>query len=847
MNTNTLCYTGTGEHTIDAPNKDQHRNTNPGAPSATSSDATHTAELPPTPAQTKSREPLARRVKKPADFSYEDRRNTRPIEELRPFQGERACHSHLLVGKSTIPGVEGEGLFLGGSKVIFEGKVLGLYTGERFSDKEKALEYGRAHGTANKVFAEMPTNRFKMKFVVARPDECPAALINDPLVHGAANVEIRTNLATGKNELIALRDIHPGEELLMEYGPGCWDGLWELASVGDILGAYPELTDSYRSWQLQKMYDEGLDVEEDLYCPDEDHLRRDTDDEQEDDGEGFSTPPSEGSHQSVEPQAPPRTSTGGTLTSPSQDQGASRPDLVSTVDTPCAVEEDHQPDFAPTEASGPAHSALNQTDPEFQDPSFTAVASRTKTKYLKYWNSFTDYAADVSLRLDTWEHLPRQTVVGILVKYVKWLRQRSLPVKPAFTALAKGLSERGHSTTLLYDSAVSDAKNADDRGTTQREKSKKKEDRLRSAIPFEFVRNIALVGYDSKPDFDKMVATCSLLMYDKSKRSCTVTHTHNSSKTGDEDKAITADDVILMDSTRGHLRYDPLTYRRAVLRYEQRKDDPGHHVVRPSFDYVKVVFRADKDPQERTAIWRRTSLNDNHGSPLEDILMDRIGEVCVMGAHESLNDMFFSMPSASARHDRRKVCASHVTAPLKAQAAAHRLPTKHFSSHCYRITGRTNAAIANEACNHLITQEAALNLQIGWTAGSTSAPRYIRPSYMGHSNLRQVSTGNPDNYVTLSQVILSLPMPASDHQLEDDSEDVEMDDQDRGPEGISKEAPSATLDAPTSRAGEKRKAPSRTGTSKGKRHAPASRDTPTAAPPTRMTTRGSGGKKPSRK
>ena len=62
--------------------------------------------------------------------------------------------------------------------------------------------------------------------------------------------------------------------------------------MGDILGAYPELTDSYKSLQLQKMYDEGLDVEEDLYYPDKDHLRRDTDDEQEDDDEGFSTPPS---------------------------------------------------------------------------------------------------------------------------------------------------------------------------------------------------------------------------------------------------------------------------------------------------------------------------------------------------------------------------------------------------------------------------------------------------------------------------------------------------------------------------------------------------------------------------
>ena len=206
------------------------------------------------------------------------------------------------------------------------------------------------------------------------------------------------------------------------------------------------------------------------------------------------------------------------------------------------------------------------------------------------------------------------------------MRQRGLQVRQAFSALAKGLSERGHSVALLYDVAVTEAKNAEERSLSQREKSKRKEDRQRSAIPFDFVRNISLKGYETKFDFDKMVATCSLLMYDKSKRSCTVARTHNSSKTGDEDKAITADDVVLMDSTCGHQRYTPLSYRQAFLKYEQRKTDPRHETPKPSFDYLKIVFRADKDPQEKTAIWRRTSTSDNHGSPLEDILMDRIGE-----------------------------------------------------------------------------------------------------------------------------------------------------------------------------------------------------------------------------
>ena len=309
----------------------------------------NTQEDDPRQTATTGRESLTRRVKKPADFSYEDKRNSRPLEELRPFPGERACHSHLLVGQSTIPGVDGDGLFLGGSRTIPEGKVLGLYTGERFPDKERALEYGRLHGTANKVF-EMPTSRFKMKFVVARPDEFPAALINDPLVHGAANVEIRTNLATGKNEVTALRDIRPGEELLMEYGPSCWDGLWELAAVGDILGAYPELTDSYKAWRLQVMYDAGIEVSDDFF-DDEDPLVRDSDDmgEEEDEredvpeDEALSTPPSGGSQQSMEPQAPPKSSAGNTLSSTSRDGLLARAGLVSAVGTPYALASEESP------------------------------------------------------------------------------------------------------------------------------------------------------------------------------------------------------------------------------------------------------------------------------------------------------------------------------------------------------------------------------------------------------------------------------------------------------------------------------------------------------------------------
>ena len=733
------------------------------------------------PEQTARRDHHPRTAKKPTDFSYL-RDLSIPIEHMRrreellPFGTDNRASNLVLKGETTLLGVKGWGLFVG-DRGFKEGDSIGLYSGERYPTAEKAFEAAHEQGTQNKIF-EMPA-KFKNRYVVPRRDECPGSLINDPLTQTAANCEIRTNLSTGKNVIIALKELVPCEELFTEYGPGCWDGQWDLADINEILGAYPELVESYLAYQETLWYDEevALDDWSGAHSKSDSQDLGDLEGERDSDREMvltvLSTPTGSGS--SLSASHPPmisRPSTKGSLNAPRSDPRPPTPDLHGDIDTPLL-------DMGETTGDPDPHDLVmsmvtrlpppgTERDEEEAPPSFPAVQARTARRYLSLWQLYIDYCASTSFRLDSWEGLSLPASLSHLKNYIRWLRDGGRNVKAAFTALRKGLSDRGHDVSILSSKAVTDAKK--EGAPSQREKSLKAEERFRAAVPFEFVKNGLLSNWGMKSLYERLVSTASLLMYDRSKRVCTVAHTHPSELEGDEGHALLCEDIVLMDSAQHNTRYDPISYRREMMRCRRRAaEDPNSSIRFPIVDYFKAMFRGDKVPGETTVVIRRTSPEHGHGCPLEDTLLDHLLEICVIGEHVSRQDMFFSLPSASTGHPRKRLCSKDITAVLKAQARLFRLPAKYFASHSYRITGKTNATIANHACNHL-PRAADINLMIGWTAQSTSAPRYVRPTYMGHSNLRQVSTGNPDHYVSLGDVILSLPMPAMGNAEVGDSE-----------------------------------------------------------------------------
>ena len=731
--------------------------------------------------ETEGREPHPRKAKKTADFSYlRDLSipvdHMRRSDELMPFGTGPRASNLVRMGESTLHGAIGWGLFVG-DKGFKEGDSIGLYSGERYATAKKAFEAAAKQGTQNKIF-EMPA-RFKNRYVVPRRNECPGSLINDALTQAAPNCEIRTDLRNGKNVILALRDLVPYEELFMEYGPGCWDGQWDLADVNDILGTYPELIGSFEAYQGARECNEALDLGylDDTASRDdsEDHSVRYEKEGSDGDRENtdFSTPTgTDSSQQAPHPPVAPRLSTKGSNVGVRFHTEGSAPDLHGEVDTPLLIGGGETKDADPHDRVMEMITRIPLPNSEGEDgegpPVFRAVQARTARRYLALWQLYIEYCSSVSFRLDSWEGLSRPASLAHVKNYLEWLRKRGRSVSTALTALRKGLSDRGHDTSILSSQAIIDAKK--EGAPSQREKSKKAEGRFRAAVPFEFVKGGLLAGWEEKCPYDKLVAAGGLLMYDRSKRVCTVAHTHRSEAEGDEGNALLCEDVVLMDSAYHYTRYDPISYRKEVSRLQHRAAlDPNSSIRFPSIDYLKLIFRSDKVPGEATVVCRRTSPGSDHGCPLEDTLMDRLVEVCLLGEHASLQDMFFSLPSASVLHPRKRLCSKDITAVLKTQARYYRLPPKYFSSHSYRITGKTNVTIANHACNHL-PREADLNLMIGWSAASTSAPRYVRPSYMGHSNLRQVSTGNPDHYVSLGDVILSLPAAAAGDLGSEDEE-----------------------------------------------------------------------------
>jgi hypothetical protein len=803
-------------------------------------------------AETEGREPHPRKAKKAPEFSYL-RHLSIPVDhmrrsdELMPFGTGPRASNLVRMGESTLHGAIGWGLFAG-DKGFKEGDFIGLYSGERYATAEKAFEAAAKQGTQNKIF-EMPA-KFKNRFVVPRRNECPGSLINDALTQAAPNCEIRTNLVTGKNLILALRDLEPYEELFMEYGPGCWDGQWDLADVNDILGAYPELIGSFEAYQEAREHNEIIDLD---YLDDAasggdsgDHSVREEKEGSNGDRENtdFSTPTgSDSSLQASRPPMAPR------LLAKSSNMGVrfhpeeSAPDLHGEVDTPLQTGGEETKGADPHDRVMEMITRIPLPNAEGEDeerpPVFRAVHARTARRYLAQWQLYIEYCSSVCFRLDSWEGLSRPASLAHVKSYLEWLRKRGRNVSTALTALRKGLSDRGHDTTILSSQAIIDAKK--EGAPSQREKSKRAEVRFRAAVPFEFVRSGVLSGWDEKAPYEKVVAAASLLMYDRSKRVCTVAHTHHSEAEGGEGNALLCEDVVLMDSAYHYTRYDPISYRKEMSRLQLRaSQDPNSSIRYPSIDYLKLIFRSDKIPGEATVVCRRTSSGSDHGCPLEDTLMDRLVEVCLLGEHTSLQDMFFSLPSVSPLHPRKRLCSKDITAILKTQARCYRLPAKYFSSHSYRITGKTNVTIANHACNHL-PKEADLNLMIGWSASSTSAPRYVRPSYMGHSNLRQVSTGNPDHYVSLGDVILSLPAATAGGAGSEDGESSSEDSVSSLSTGPSKEPTKAK---PRSRPVGKTPVT-------GRKRSSDQTLNPTSAPngaatpgtTTKMITRGSSGKK----